>query len=119
MRRMTCASTRVARPDMAAHRHAREPERQRRRELAQHRFGARAAGVAVGDQPDAVSARDLLFGEIEHMAEQSADRSAEHVEDIQGIHRARTVCVQIESKLNGNRPFHARCGTSTPIALAG
>jgi len=94
MRRMTCASTRVARPDMAAHRHARESERQRGRELAQHRFGARAAGVAVGDQAYAVSARDLLFGEIEHMAEQSADRSAEHVEDVQGIHRAWTVYVQ-------------------------
>ena len=46
---------------------------------------ARAAG-AVRDQPDAVAARDLLRGQIEHMAEQAADRRAKHVQNVQRRH---------------------------------
>ena len=48
-------------------------------------LGARATGVAVSDQPDAVAAGDLLMGQVEHMAEQSANRRAEHVQDVQGV----------------------------------
>ncbi len=50
---------------------------------------ARAPPVLqVGDQADAVSARDLLAGQVEHMAKQAADRRAEHVQDVQGRHCA-------------------------------
>ena len=50
-------------------------------------IGARATGVVVSDQSDAVAAGDLLIGQVEHMPEQSANRSAEHVQDAQGGHR--------------------------------
>ena len=63
-----------------------EAEGERWLELAQRVVGARAAGAEIGDQPDPVSARDLLAGQIEHMAKQAADRRAEHVQDVQWIH---------------------------------
>ena len=77
---------RVARPHVAAHRHARKPERQLRCELGKLLLGARAAGAPVGDQADAVAARDLLARKIEHVAEQAADRRAEYVENVQRPH---------------------------------
>ena len=70
---------------VAAHRNAREAERERRLERSQRVFGARRRRCAVGDQADAVAARDLLARQIEHMAKQAADRRAEHMQDIQWI----------------------------------
>ncbi len=61
-----------------------EAERERRLELSQDLVGARAAGAAVGDQADPVPARDLLVRQVEHMAEQAADRRAKDVQDVQG-----------------------------------
>ena len=87
---MTCASASdIARPDVAAHRHAAEsPSASDGASLRKLLVGARAAGAAVGDQADAVAARDLLARKIEHVAEQAADRGAEHVQNIQGaMHR--------------------------------
>ncbi len=49
-------------------------------------IGARAAGALIGDQADAVSARDLFVREVEHMAEQAADRRAKDMQDIQWGH---------------------------------
>jgi hypothetical protein len=57
--------------------------------LVQHFLGARAAGVAIRDDADAVAARDLSARKVENMAEKAADRRAEDVEDFNGIHRAR------------------------------
>ena len=64
----------------------RKPERQPRCELGKLLLGALAAGAPVGDQADAVTARDLLARKIEHVAEQAADRGAEYVENVQGPH---------------------------------
>jgi hypothetical protein len=69
------------------HRQALKAEREPRREFGQDLFGARPAGRAIGDEADAVAARDLAAGEIEDMAEQTADRRAENVDDVQGSHR--------------------------------
>jgi hypothetical protein len=47
-----------------------------RRNLGQRRFGALAAGEAVGDYPDMVAAIGLSIGEIQDVAHDSTDRSA-------------------------------------------
>ena len=73
----------VAEPDLPAHRDTREAEREVGRQFREHRFGARAAGRRIGDQPDAVSARGLSAREIDHVAEQAADRGAQHVQNLQ------------------------------------
>ena len=54
--------------------------------LAELLLGALAAGAPVGDQADAMTARDLLARQIEHVAEQAADRGAEYVENVQRPH---------------------------------
>ena len=72
------------------HRDAAEAERERGLDQPQRVIGARPAGAQIGDQSDPVAARDLLAAEIEHMAKQAADRRAEHVQDIQWFHDART-----------------------------
>ena len=54
--------------------------------LSQDILGAGAAGVRIGDQADPMPARDLFVGEVEHMAEQAADRRAKHVQDVKGRH---------------------------------
>ena len=68
---------------MAPHRNAGKAECQAGRDVGQGHVRALAAGVAIGDQPDAVPARDLLAREIEHMAKQAADRRAKHVQDVE------------------------------------
>jgi hypothetical protein len=105
--------------DMTTHRHPSEPERERGRKLAQHRLGARAAGVRIRDQADSVAARDLFSGQIEHVAEEPTDRCAEHMEDIQGCHRARNLSVRIESNLKPKACFslilrYFRLATGSP-----
>ena len=72
---------------IAPHRHAREAKRELRRQFPENLVGARAAGAAIGDQADAVAARGLFAGQIDHMAEQAADRRAKDVQDVQWRHR--------------------------------
>ncbi len=73
----------VAKPDLPAHRDPGQAERQFRHQVHQHRLGARAAGGRVGDQPDTVSARSLSARKVRDVAEQAADRGAQHVQDLQ------------------------------------
>jgi hypothetical protein len=49
----------------------------------QLRFGDLPAGQRVRDNPNRVTARDLLAGEVLHVAKQTADRRAEHMQDAQ------------------------------------
>ena len=56
-------------------------ELQSRRDLRQCGLGAFTAGEAVGDDADVVAAVGLSVGEIEDMAEDSADRRANRVQD--------------------------------------
>ena len=56
-------------------------ELEARRDLGQRRLGAFAAGQAVGDDADMMAAVGLAVGEIEDMAENSADRRAHRVQD--------------------------------------
>ena len=51
------------------------------RDLRQRRVGAFAAGQAVGDNADMVAALGLSIGEIQDVAEDSADRRAHRVQD--------------------------------------
>jgi hypothetical protein len=51
------------------------------RNLSQRRVGPFAAGEAVGDNADLVAAVDLSVGQIQDMAEDSADRRARRMQD--------------------------------------
>ena len=60
-------------------------------------LGARAAGRRVGDQADPVSARSLAARQVEHVAEQPADRRAQDMQDLESAGvpfamRAFTIC---------------------------
>ena len=72
---------RVGRKRLAADREAMNAELQAWRDLRQRRFGAFAAGEAVGDDADVMAAIGLAVGEIEDVAEDSADRRAHRVQD--------------------------------------
>ena len=56
-------------------------ELQARGDLGQCGLGAFAAGEAVGDQADMVAAVGLSVGEVEDVADDSADRRAHRVQD--------------------------------------
>ena len=71
----------VLRDDPDAHQAEFEPGS----ELSQHLLGASAAGGGVHDQTDLVSADDLSAREVEHVAEQPADRSTQHVENVESF----------------------------------
>ena len=59
-----------------------------RGERREGRCGAFAAGRGIGHDADLVPARRLAAREIEHVAEQAADRRPQDVEDLEGaIHR--------------------------------
>ena len=77
----------VADADLPAHRHAAEPERQLVRQLRERRVRPRAAAAGIGNHADAVAARDLSTREIDDVPEQSADRRAQHMQDIEGTAR--------------------------------
>jgi hypothetical protein len=64
-------------------------KRKLRPELVQHFLRARAAGVAIRNDADAMAARDLPARKVKNVAEEAPDRRAEDVEDFNGIHRAR------------------------------
>jgi hypothetical protein len=72
---------------MTAHRNARDAERQLLREGGKRAFGVIAAGRAVGNYADGMSAHGLLEREIEDMTKQPSDRSAEYVKDAKRRHR--------------------------------
>ena len=48
---------------------------------------SRRRSMRIRDQADLMTARDLLVRKIEHMAEQAADRRAQHMHDAQGPRR--------------------------------
>ena len=56
-------------------------ELQARRDFRQRGLGAFAAGQAVGDDADMVAALGLSVGEVQDVAENSADRRAHGVQD--------------------------------------
>ena len=70
-------------PMCAAHRHAGEAEREVRGEGRERRIGALAAGRGIGHDADLVAARGLAAREIDHVAEQPADRGAQDVQDLE------------------------------------
>ena len=66
---------------LAANGEAMDAELQARRDLGQCGGGAFAAGQAIGDQADVMAALGLAVGEVEDMAEDSANRRAHRVQD--------------------------------------
>ena len=83
----------VAAADVARHRNAGEAERERRSQFRERSVGAFAAARRIGDHADLVSARRLAAREVADMAEQAADRGAQHMQDVEGIrHRSFTLC---------------------------
>ena len=71
----------VDRHRLAPDRKAVDAEFQARRDRRQRRFGAFAAGHAVGDDSDVVAAVGLAVGDVEDMAKDTADRRAYRVQD--------------------------------------
>ncbi|GIK80504.1 MAG: hypothetical protein BroJett024_16090 [Alphaproteobacteria bacterium] len=68
---------------MAAHGHARQPERQVGREPGEHGLGPLPAGGGIGDHADRMTARDLLAREIDDVPEQASHGGAQDMEDAQ------------------------------------
>ena len=75
--------TKVGRAEFAGDGDALKAERKRRCEFSQHRVGARAAGHGIDDQADAMAARRLAAGDVEHVTEQAAKRRPQDVHDLQ------------------------------------
>ena len=73
----------------------RQAERQRRRQAGEHRLGGVAAGQAVGNDADAMAARDLALHQIGDVAKQPADRRAQNVKNIEGLHEGARLCGRI------------------------
>jgi hypothetical protein len=73
----------VACPDVPAHWNPREAERKHGRKICKRRFRRGAAGRCVRHKPDPVPARDLPASEIDDMAEEAADGSAQDVKNAQ------------------------------------
>ena len=73
--------------DLAAHRHARQAERQRAGKLRQHSFGARAAASRIGDDPHTVAAPGLGAGEVDDVTKQPAHWGAQNMQDVEGAVR--------------------------------
>ena len=79
---MKCAHTRTSvGMRFAVNGEAMHAKLEARRDLGQCRFGAFAAGEAVGDDADVMAAVGLSVGEIEDVAEDAADRRAHRVQD--------------------------------------
>ena len=75
----------VAEAELAPHRDPAQAELEVGDERGEGGLGQRASGRSVHDQADPVSARRLSAREIDHVTEQSADRSAR---DVQNAKRA-------------------------------
>ena len=76
-----CPDQKVRRMGLAVNRDAADAELEAGGDLLQRRLGAFAAGQAVGDDADMVTALCLSIGEIEDMPEDAADRRAHRVQD--------------------------------------
>jgi hypothetical protein len=72
---------------LPVHRNAAQAERERGLKRAQNFRGAGTSGAAVGDDADPVAARNLPTREIADVPEQAADGCAQHVQDVQWLHR--------------------------------
>jgi hypothetical protein len=72
----------IPQADLPAHGHAADAERKRGRQIRQLSLCRGAAGRSIGDDADPVPARRLAARQIEHMPEQSADRSAQHMQNV-------------------------------------
>jgi hypothetical protein len=94
----------IAWPDVAAHGDADDAKGERWCKFPKNLIGAGPTSVAVGDQADVMPTRDLFVGKVENMAEQAADRRAEHEQDPQGGQRVipnRAVAAAVDDeKLN-------------------
>ena len=75
----------VGKPRIAGDRPAVEAERQPGRERGEGRLRRVAADRGIAEEPDRVPAGELGFGEVEDVAEQPAERRAEHVQDAQRL----------------------------------
>jgi hypothetical protein len=77
----------VAQIDVAAHRQPGQAKGEVAREIGQNCVRGGTACHRVGDDADLVTQRGLAAREIDHVAEQSADRRAQNVEDFQRVRR--------------------------------
>ena len=82
----------VAAADIPRHRDAGEAEREHLGEIGERGIGAFAAARRVGNDADLVAARRLAAREVANMPEQSADRRAKDMQDVESVgHRSRFV----------------------------
>jgi hypothetical protein len=95
--------TGIAWSDMAPHRKACKAKRQRRRQLAQSLFSPRSACRAVGNQADAMPARNLFTGQVENVTKKAADRGAKYMQDIQRRHRRDSRISQVAARDHGKQ----------------
>jgi hypothetical protein len=90
----------VAAAELAAHRHAADAYCKVGRELGELAFRLFAARRGVGNKPNPMSARRLTAREVDDVAEQPSDRSAQHVQDVELFgHR------HVNSASVNHRPF--------------
>jgi hypothetical protein len=83
----------IAAADVPRHRNAGEAERENRRKLGERRVGAFPAARRIRDDADLMSAHCLAACKVADMPEQSADRSAQHVQNVEGVrHWPFTIC---------------------------
>ena len=81
-----------------------------RLKLSQSRVGARSAGGRIDDHADAMAAAGLAGDQVDHMAEQPAERRAQDVQDIErrrgiGAHHAGRFHVHIgRNGRSGRKP---------------
>ena len=109
----------IGRPQLAGDGDALQPERQMRRKLGQRGVGLRPSGGRIDDEAYAMAALGLAAGDVDHMTEQSAERRAQDVHDLQrprrrGFDNAERFGVHRGIGRNGGGGFH-RCG-SPPVA---
>src|SRR6266581_7523506 len=71
----------IGKARFAADRDPLDAELQPRFDFFERSVRAFAAGDAVGDDADMMSARDLAVGDVEDMAEDAADRGAHHMQN--------------------------------------
>ena len=75
----------IAQADMAAHRHAGQPERQLSGQRRERRIRPRAAGRGIRHDADLMAARRLRARQIDHVTKQAADGRPQDVQDIEGL----------------------------------
>src|SRR3984885_5614142 len=73
----------VTRIELARDGDALEAELEAGCKLGENGFGARAAGGAVDEKADLMAAPGLALHQIDHVPEQTAERGAQNVQDLQ------------------------------------